>query len=108
MLVRARTGSGKTLAYALPLLQKILHAKVQGDAESYVRAVVLVPTKDLCQYRVSASTAPSGRGADAASCPATTRKLFAFQSSLAIACECRAVKVDGATSASVELPATVL
>ena len=49
MLVRARTGSGKTLAYALPLLQKILHAKVQGDAESYVRAVVLVPTKDLCQ-----------------------------------------------------------
>ena len=49
MLIRARTGSGKTLAYALPLLQKIMHAKIQGDTARYVRAVVLVPTKDLCQ-----------------------------------------------------------
>ena len=45
LLVRARTGSGKTLAYCLPLLQKILQ---QESKDSGVKAVILVPTRELC------------------------------------------------------------
>jgi ATP-dependent RNA helicase DDX56/DBP9 len=45
LLVRARTGSGKTLAYCLPLLQKIL---LNDRGQNDVRAVVLVPTRELC------------------------------------------------------------
>ena len=61
LLVRARTGSGKTLAYCLPLLHKILSLKSGGGAgavggedddddadDHFVRAVVLVPTRELC------------------------------------------------------------
>lgn len=54
MVVRAKTGSGKTLAYCLPLLQKILQGKETTMAASAsnnnngVRAVVLVPTRELC------------------------------------------------------------
>ena len=39
LLVQAPTGSGKTLAFAIPVVQKVLH---KG------KAVVLVPTRDLC------------------------------------------------------------
>eukprot|EP00934_Nitzschia_sp_Nitz4_P005195 Nitzschia sp. Nitz4//scaffold20_size174350//87944//89932//NITZ4_002104-RA/size174350-processed-gene-0.28-mRNA-1//1//CDS//3329541815//5185//frame0 len=49
LLVRAKTGSGKTLAYCLPILHKILLAKSSDDsAGGAVRAVVLVPTRELC------------------------------------------------------------
>lgn len=62
LLVRARTGSGKTLAYCLPLLHKILSLKAGDGAgavgndddddddgdDHFVRAVVLVPTRELC------------------------------------------------------------
>lgn len=48
LLVRAKTGSGKTLAYCLPLLQKILKAKASNPKDHAVRAVVLVPTRELC------------------------------------------------------------
>ena len=55
LLVRARTGSGKTLAYALPMIQKVLatsdgdvgHARARG-APRRSRALVLVPTRELC------------------------------------------------------------
>ncbi|KAL3939549.1 MAG: hypothetical protein SGARI_001335 [Bacillariaceae sp.] len=47
MVVRAKTGSGKTLAYSLPLLQKILQSKT-NSSKAGVRAVVLVPTRELC------------------------------------------------------------
>ncbi|GBG34483.1 ATP-dependent RNA helicase dbp9 [Hondaea fermentalgiana] len=47
LLVRARTGSGKTLAYLIPVLQKILSAKQQGDARDAIRAIILVPTREL-------------------------------------------------------------
>jgi ATP-dependent RNA helicase DDX56/DBP9 len=47
MVVRAKTGSGKTLAYSLPLLQKILQGKESGKIKAGVRAVVLVPTREL-------------------------------------------------------------
>eukprot|EP00947_MAST-08B_sp_MAST-8B-sp1_P005079 g5079.t1 len=50
LLVRARTGSGKTAAYTLPMLAKILRDKeaAGGSAESKIRGLILVPTKELC------------------------------------------------------------
>jgi len=68
-LVRARTGSGKTLAYCLPILHKILQKEENGnngdggsdndnddnldddnyDDEAFVKAVILVPTRELCK-----------------------------------------------------------
>ena len=49
LLVRAKTGSGKTLAYCLPLLQKVLQGKSMTNGDEHaVRAVVLVPTRELC------------------------------------------------------------
>jgi ATP-dependent RNA helicase DDX56/DBP9 len=49
VLCRARTGAGKTAAYLLPLLQKILDRKQGGSTEAAVRALVLVPTNELCE-----------------------------------------------------------
>ena len=51
VLCRARTGAGKTAAYLLPLLQKILERKAGagGDLDPAVRALILVPTNELCQ-----------------------------------------------------------
>uniref|UniRef100_A0A8C9W422 Probable ATP-dependent RNA helicase DDX56 n=1 Tax=Scleropages formosus TaxID=113540 RepID=A0A8C9W422_SCLFO len=46
ILARARTGSGKTAAYAVPLIQRILASK-ETVCEQAVRALVLVPTKEL-------------------------------------------------------------
>ncbi|XP_020513240.1 probable ATP-dependent RNA helicase DDX56 [Labrus bergylta] len=46
LLARARTGSGKTAAYALPVIQRILASK-QSVREQDVRALILVPTKEL-------------------------------------------------------------
>ncbi|XP_047425240.1 probable ATP-dependent RNA helicase DDX56 [Mugil cephalus] len=48
LLARARTGSGKTAAYAIPLIQRILSFK-QSVREQDVRALILVPTKELGQ-----------------------------------------------------------
>lgn len=48
LLARARTGSGKTAAYAVPVIQRILSSK-QSVCEQDVRALVLVPTKELGQ-----------------------------------------------------------
>uniref|UniRef100_A0A8C4QI58 RNA helicase n=1 Tax=Eptatretus burgeri TaxID=7764 RepID=A0A8C4QI58_EPTBU len=46
VLARARTGSGKTAAYAIPMIQRILTAK-KVLQEQMVRALILVPTKEL-------------------------------------------------------------
>uniref|UniRef100_A0A3Q3DQ63 RNA helicase n=1 Tax=Hippocampus comes TaxID=109280 RepID=A0A3Q3DQ63_HIPCM len=46
LLARARTGSGKTAAYAVPVIQRILASK-QSVSEQDVRALILVPTKEL-------------------------------------------------------------
>lgn len=77
LLVRARTGSGKTLAYCLPMLHKLLQNQNESqDDEAHVRAVVLVPTRELCNQVfatlqsltyycddvVSAAVLSSGRG----------------------------------------------
>ncbi|KAI3362502.1 hypothetical protein L3Q82_012787, partial [Scortum barcoo] len=48
LLARGRTGSGKTAAYAVPVIQRILASK-QSVREQDVRALVLVPTKELGQ-----------------------------------------------------------
>jgi ATP-dependent RNA helicase DDX56/DBP9 len=48
LLVRARTGSGKTLAYCLPILHKILSKEENDDGDGFVKAVILVPTRELC------------------------------------------------------------
>ncbi|XP_076876763.1 putative ATP-dependent RNA helicase DDX56 [Brachyhypopomus gauderio] len=48
VLARARTGSGKTAAYAIPLIQGLLTSK-QTVRDPAVRALVLVPTKELGQ-----------------------------------------------------------
>ncbi|GBF89331.1 DEAD-box ATP-dependent RNA helicase [Raphidocelis subcapitata] len=46
IVARARTGSGKTLAYLLPALHRVLSS---GDTKSGWRALVLVPTRELCE-----------------------------------------------------------
>nr|XP_057912377.1 probable ATP-dependent RNA helicase DDX56 isoform X2 [Doryrhamphus excisus] len=46
LLARARTGSGKTAAYAVPVIQRILASKLTVR-EQDVRALILVPTKEL-------------------------------------------------------------
>jgi superfamily II DNA/RNA helicase len=52
---KAKTGSGKTLAFGLPLLQTV------GDAEAgHPRALVLVPTRELC-IQVHDVLAPLGQ-----------------------------------------------
>nr|CAD7405576.1 unnamed protein product [Timema poppensis] len=48
VLLRARTGSGKTAAFAVPVIQKILNSK-QLAREQAVKALVLAPSKELCQ-----------------------------------------------------------
>ena len=51
VLARAPTGSGKTYAYAIPMLQQILRRHDSGTSSSApgVGAIVLVPTRELCQ-----------------------------------------------------------
>lgn len=74
VLVRARTGTGKTAAYLLPVLHQILEATADtaadgavvsaaaasaaaSSASAGVRAIILVPTRDLCdQVRDSVRT----------------------------------------------------
>lgn len=48
VLARGRTGSGKTAVFAIPIIQKILIEK-QSAKEQVTRALVLAPTKELCQ-----------------------------------------------------------
>ncbi|DAZ92961.1 TPA: hypothetical protein N0F65_006280 [Lagenidium giganteum] len=50
LLVRARTGSGKTAAFSLPLLHKILvHKESNPEQAAGIKALVLVPTKELVE-----------------------------------------------------------
>ena len=50
VLANARTGSGKTVAYALPAVQRVLKAKEEmAGKNSNVCALILVPTKELCE-----------------------------------------------------------
>ncbi|KAI8975771.1 P-loop containing nucleoside triphosphate hydrolase protein [Mycotypha africana] len=49
ILARARTGSGKTAAYALPIIQKILAQKESSDDTASIKALILVPTRELAE-----------------------------------------------------------
>ncbi|KAJ3967894.1 ATP-dependent RNA helicase dbp9 [Lentinula raphanica] len=64
ILARARTGSGKTAAYGIPVVQKILSAKMGAlDSEDFTnqaqsqaqatRALILVPTRELAEQVTS-------------------------------------------------------
>eukprot|EP01071_Lankesteria_metandrocarpae_P004892 Lankesteria_metandrocarpae@DN3734_c0_g1_i1.p1 len=54
VLIRARTGSGKTLAYALPVLHVLLsNPKEAADAMRPLKAVILLPSKELCSQVTS-------------------------------------------------------
>ncbi|AOY00904.1 DEAD/DEAH box helicase [Jeongeupia sp. USM3] len=44
---QAQTGSGKTAAFALPLLQRVQQAARAGEKPRRLRALVLVPTREL-------------------------------------------------------------
>lgn len=53
VLVGAETGSGKTIAYLLPLLQKLILQRTKSGVNwgkgNHVRALILVPTRELAQ-----------------------------------------------------------
>ncbi|KAI8390954.1 P-loop containing nucleoside triphosphate hydrolase protein [Radiomyces spectabilis] len=49
ILARARTGSGKTAAYTLPIVQKILAANENGETDPSIKALILVPTRELAE-----------------------------------------------------------
>ncbi|XP_050433695.1 probable ATP-dependent RNA helicase DDX56 [Adelges cooleyi] len=48
MLLRARTGSGKTAAFVIPVLQKILKSKELNPDQYNTKALILAPSKELC------------------------------------------------------------
>ncbi|XP_043197917.1 probable ATP-dependent RNA helicase DDX56 isoform X1 [Amphibalanus amphitrite] len=52
ILARARTGSGKSAAFAIPVIQMILQNK-KSCAHQEVQALVLAPTRELCQQLCS-------------------------------------------------------
>lgn len=47
IVARARTGSGKTAAFLIPIIQKILGRKSAIDQKACIRALVVVPSKEL-------------------------------------------------------------
>ncbi|XP_037091513.1 probable ATP-dependent RNA helicase DDX56 [Pollicipes pollicipes] len=52
ILARARTGSGKSGAFAIPVIQTILQNK-KACSHQAVQALVLAPTRELCQQLCS-------------------------------------------------------
>lgn len=55
-MARAKTGSGKTLSYLLPLVHKLL---AEGVSKKGPSAMVLVPTRELCQQVYDEATSLS-------------------------------------------------
>ncbi|NCO46916.1 MAG: DEAD/DEAH box helicase, partial [Vibrio sp.] len=50
VMAGAQTGTGKTAAFGLPILQRFLDNQAEREANSkVVRALVLVPTRELAQ-----------------------------------------------------------
>jgi ATP-dependent RNA helicase DeaD len=58
LLGQAGTGTGKTAAFALPMLHRLAHTPADGG---YVRAMVLVPTRELAM-QVAEAIHKYGRG----------------------------------------------
>lgn len=59
LLAGAQTGTGKTAGFTLPLLQR-LQASTRPDAKRHVRALILVPTRELAA-QVAESVRDYGR-----------------------------------------------
>jgi len=47
LLGAAQTGTGKTAGFTLPMLQRLAANAPQGGGKSPVRALILVPTREL-------------------------------------------------------------
>ena len=58
IIARASTGSGKTLAYLLPALQRVL-GQPQPQQRAGWQALVLVPTRELCEQVRALQTYPA-------------------------------------------------
>ncbi|RIJ70340.1 DEAD/DEAH box helicase [Nakamurella silvestris] len=48
LIGQARTGMGKTLGFGVPLLQQLAKNPAEGTGERAPRALVIVPTRELC------------------------------------------------------------
>ena len=59
VIAQSKTGSGKTAAYAIPLLHKILTRHAERGKQPGVKALVLVPTRELCDQTRSFAQALS-------------------------------------------------
>ncbi len=57
---QARTGMGKTLAFGVPLLQRIITETAQRPLSGIPRALIVVPTRELC-LQVSDDLAAAAR-----------------------------------------------
>ena len=61
LMVKAATGTGKTAAFLLPMLAKLLSETAPERNQPSPRALVLVPTRELCQ-QVYDAAAQLGKG----------------------------------------------
>lgn len=66
VMAGAQTGTGKTAAFALPIIQTLSEAETQDNGKKSVRALVLTPTRELCQ-QVSKSFASYAEGTNLSS-----------------------------------------
>ncbi|QYK04075.1 DEAD/DEAH box helicase [Shewanella zhangzhouensis] len=57
LMVKAATGTGKTAAFLLPMLARLVTEDVSGRNLPAPRALVLVPTRELCQQVYDAAKA---------------------------------------------------
>ena len=60
LLAGAQTGTGKTAGFTLPLLQRLQATEPQGHNKRQVRALILVPTRELAA-QVAESVREYGR-----------------------------------------------
>jgi ATP-dependent RNA helicase RhlE len=49
VLAGAQTGTGKTAAFGLPMIQRLVESPAQSETRGTVRALILVPTRELAQ-----------------------------------------------------------
>lgn len=51
--IKSQTGSGKTLAYAVPIIQQLMTREPKIKRTDGIRALVLVPTREVCFKLIS-------------------------------------------------------
>jgi len=67
VMATAQTGTGKTAAYALPILQLLSKKKTKKNIKRVIRALVLVPTRELAA-QVGKSIETYGKNLELKSC----------------------------------------